>query len=131
MSLIEWRLKETPGGNIFTSDMVDGYIIHQYSGKFFIHRNDRDCDDIGPLEDFRTAEDVILKIAIALTEFEDKLWCASAAMAMPDILVDGTANQLPDGPEVEDGHDCEGFPGGCERHGCPGGKECVVSMAGG
>lgn len=25
-----------------------------------------------------------------------------------------------DGPEFSDGHDCEGFPGGCARFGCPG-----------
>lgn len=31
-----------------------------------------------------------------------------------------------DGPDVEDGHDCEGFPGGCERFGCPGGDECTA-----
>jgi len=29
------------------------------------------------------------------------------------------------GPDFEDGHDCEGFIGGCERMGCPGGSECT------
>ena len=31
-----------------------------------------------------------------------------------------------DGPDQEDGHDCEGFPGGCERFGCPSGEECTM-----
>jgi hypothetical protein len=29
------------------------------------------------------------------------------------------------GPDFTDGHDCEGFAGGCERMGCPGGSECT------
>lgn len=29
------------------------------------------------------------------------------------------------GPEFSDGHDCEGFIGGCERFGCPGGANCT------
>lgn len=28
-------------------------------------------------------------------------------------------------PDFEDGHDCEGFVGGCKRMGCPGGSECT------
>ena len=38
-------------------------------------------------------------------------------------------NQIPpeylNGPDFTDGHDCEGFMGGCERMGCPGGSECT------
>ena len=30
-------------------------------------------------------------------------------------------------PEGEDGHDCEGFVGGCERFGCPGGENCTLN----
>lgn len=30
-----------------------------------------------------------------------------------------------DGPDAEDGHDSEGFPGGCARFGCPGGSNCT------
>jgi hypothetical protein len=29
------------------------------------------------------------------------------------------------GPDFADGHDCEGFIGGCKRMGCPGGTECT------
>ena len=29
-------------------------------------------------------------------------------------------------PTSEDGHDCEGFPGGCNRFGCPGGDKCYM-----
>lgn len=29
-----------------------------------------------------------------------------------------------DGPEFSDGHDPQGFPGGCARAGCPGGDQC-------
>jgi hypothetical protein len=38
------------------------------------------------------------------------------------------ANEEPyaDGPEYSDGHDCEGFPGGCARFGCPGGDQCFI-----
>jgi hypothetical protein len=32
-----------------------------------------------------------------------------------------------DGPEAPDGHDCEGFKGGCERMGCPGGEDCEAA----
>jgi hypothetical protein len=30
-----------------------------------------------------------------------------------------------DGPEFSDGHDHEGFAGGCARFGCPGGDNCI------
>jgi len=98
MSLMKWELKETPEGNVFTSELVDGYEIVQHGGKFFVHCTLRECDDIGPLEDFKQAEDIVMKIIIALVEFEEKLWRVSAAMAMPDMskAVDGTANQLED-----------------------------------
>ncbi len=29
------------------------------------------------------------------------------------------------GHELEDGHSCDGFPGGCERMGCHGGESCM------
>lgn len=32
----------------------------------------------------------------------------------------------PFAPTSEDGHDCEGFPGGCNRFGCPGGDKCYM-----
>jgi hypothetical protein len=92
-----------------------------------VRRDYADCDDIGPLDDFKQAEDIILRLCIALTEFEEKLWRVSAALVIKGytILDDGTANQLDDGPDVPDGHDCEGFPGGCARMGCPGGDNCT------
>lgn len=31
----------------------------------------------------------------------------------------------PSGPDYFDGHDHDGFIGGCARMGCPGGKECT------
>jgi hypothetical protein len=30
-----------------------------------------------------------------------------------------------EGPDYSDGHDCEGFTGGCDRMGCPGGDSCT------
>lgn len=102
MSLLKWNLEETPEGNIFTSDLVDGYEITQGGGKFFIHRTVSECDDIGPLDDFKRAEETVMKIIIALVEFEEKLWRVSAAMAIEvtTMLTDGSANQLPDDTEA-------------------------------
>lgn len=31
------------------------------------------------------------------------------------------------GPDFEDGHDCEGFSGGCKRMGCLGGDNCIAA----
>lgn len=33
--------------------------------------------------------------------------------------------EFDDGPEFGDGHDCEGFVGGCERFGCEWGDACT------
>ena len=33
-----------------------------------------------------------------------------------------------DGPDFEDGHDSEGFKGGCERMGCEGGDKCTAKV---
>lgn len=97
MSLMQWSSESTPDGAIFSAGMVDGYNIIQRDGGFFVHRTEDDCDDIGPLEDFKRAEDIIMKIGIALVEFEDKLWRVSAAMAIKvSPIDDGTANQLED-----------------------------------
>lgn len=35
------------------------------------------------------------------------------------------ALNLDHGPDFADGHDCEGFVGGCERMECPGGLKCT------
>ena len=38
---------------------------------------------------------------------------------------------LAGGPDFEDGHDCQGFVGGCERMGCEGDTPCLVCNANG
>lgn len=99
MSLMKWDLNETPEGNVFTSEMIDGYLITQYQGGFYVRRNVDEtvlCDDIGPLENFSTAEDILIKMQLALADFEEHLWRVSAALAIKDrsLLFDGTANML-------------------------------------
>lgn len=51
-------------------------------------------------------------------DYEDK-----GANVLNDIRAQIDA-ELPRDPDVSDGHDCEGFVGGCERFGCPGGDQC-------
>lgn len=40
-----------------------------------------------------------------------------------------TSSPHDDGPDFFDGHDCEGFPGGCKRMGCAGGENCSENSA--
>jgi len=98
---MKWDLRETPEGNVFTSEMVDGYLITQYQGRFYVRRNVDDavlCDDIGPLEGFEEAENILIRIQIALADFEEQLWRVSAALHIKNNpgMLDGTASLIDD-----------------------------------
>jgi hypothetical protein len=71
-------------GMVYTSDLAEGYKIHERFGDFYVHRVAANCDDIGPLPTFKHAEDIIMKIQITLLQLEDKLWEVSAAMALKE-----------------------------------------------
>jgi hypothetical protein len=99
MSMIEWVKTEAVGGNVFTSEAMEDYDIFQATelqDKFFVRRHVAECDDIGPLDTFKDAEDVIIKIGICLTQYEEGLWRVIAAQAikMQPAFYDGTANVL-------------------------------------
>jgi len=95
MSLMEWEVLETPERNVFTSEASD-YAIHQHGGKFYVHCDFADRDDIGPLDDFKQAEDIVMKINLAMVAFEEKVWRVSAALELKVLpaMDDGTANQI-------------------------------------
>lgn len=96
--LINWTKTETEGGLLHSSQEVEGYEIFEPLGNegYFVRRTVAECDDIGPTETFKDAEDIILKIGIALIQFEEKLWRVSAALALKaaPVLGDGTACQV-------------------------------------
>lgn len=111
---IKWSKQETPEGFVYSTEDVDGYVILQYAGDegpcvdaetfgirpyakqadtFFVGCIGADREYIGPLDTFKAAEDVIIKIGICLVQYEEQLWCVMAARAgtpSPQIY-DGTA----------------------------------------
>lgn len=96
MSIIEWVKTEAVGGNIFASESVDGYDIYQAAeleNKFFVRRHVADCDDIGPMETFKDAEDMIIKIGICLNQYEEGLWkfMAASTIKQQPMMFDGTS----------------------------------------
>lgn len=101
--LINWTKTEAEGGVLHSSQDVEGYEIFEPLGNegYYVRRTVAECDDIGPTETFKDAEDIILKIGIALINFEEKLWCVCAAQAMQamqadPVLGDGTASLVED-----------------------------------
>ena len=82
MSLIDWVKTEVPGGAIFANEIVEDYEIRQTENKFYVIRLVDECQDIGPLKNFDDAEDVIIRMASMLAEFEEQAWRILAAMAL-------------------------------------------------
>lgn len=84
--MLMWSKTEQEGVAVFTSDIVDGYEILEINGPqgtaYFVRCTSIDCEDIGPLCEFKQAEDIILKINIALVAFEEQNWLLHAALAL-------------------------------------------------
>ncbi|OZA27568.1 MAG: hypothetical protein B7X93_08825 [Hydrogenophilales bacterium 17-61-9] len=64
----------------------------------------------------------------------DYAWLERQHLGDPDtqtgIYAAGvTSSAQDDGPDFFDGHDREGFPGGCKRMGCAGGENCSENSA--
>jgi len=94
--LIKWEKAEVVGGFNYSSEDIDGYEIVELAEGFYVKRVFADCDDIGPLDDFKAAEDIVMKIGICLTNYEEGLWKVLAAQAIKinPITHDGTACAL-------------------------------------
>ena len=97
--LFDWVETECIGGSLLASDLAPEYEIAKTDGKFFVRRLVAECDDIGPLEDFKQAEDLVFKIMISLSGYEEMLWKVIAAQTMKGLntqielpLLDGTAS---------------------------------------
>jgi hypothetical protein len=82
MSLIDWVKTEVPGGAMFASEVVEDYEIRQTENKFYVVRHVCECQDIGPLPNFNDAEDMIIKLASMLAEFEEHAWRILAVTAL-------------------------------------------------
>ena len=82
MPLIDWTKTEIPGGAMFASGIVEDYEIRQTENKFYVVRHVDECQDIGPLPNFDDAEDVIIKMASMLAEFEENAWRILAGQAL-------------------------------------------------
>ena len=82
MSLIDWKKTEVVGGEIYSSSVIEDYEIHARNGGFYVVRLVDECQDIGPLGDFDSAEDVIAQMAQMLTLFEENAWRILAANAL-------------------------------------------------
>jgi hypothetical protein len=82
-TLLEWTATPIVGGIIYSNEVAPEYEIKaSIAGKFFVSRVVADCDDIGPLDTFKEAEDIILKIGVMLVQFEDQAWRICAAQAI-------------------------------------------------
>lgn len=85
------------GVTVHISEVAEDYIIVENENKFAVRRTVSDCDDIGPFTCFKDAEDIVVKIGICLTQYEEGLWKVLAAQAIKVAPVfDGTANQVED-----------------------------------
>jgi len=87
MSMIEWTETEVINGFIYSNELAPEYEIKRSAGeKFFVCRVVAECDDIGPLDSFLEAENIVLKIGAMLVEFEEQAWriLAAQGIARPD-----------------------------------------------
>lgn len=90
--MLMWSKTEQEGVAVFTSDVVDGYEILEVDDSrgmvYFVRCTSMDCENIGPLDTFKQAEDIILKINIALVAFEEQNWLVHAALGLKSAQVE-------------------------------------------
>ena len=53
------------------------------------------------------------------------VWAEQNDRIPPEVALARIKLAIPNGPDHPDGHDSDGFVGGCERMGCPGGDDCT------
>lgn len=80
--LLSWKPDTVIGGTLYRTEILDDYEILEKDGKFYARRLVADCQDVGPLDTFKKAEDVILTLNTALVEYEEATWRVLAAQAL-------------------------------------------------
>jgi hypothetical protein len=96
---INWGKTEVVGGVIYASQDIDGYdIYHDIERGFYVRSEGTQWEPIGPLDDFKAAEDIVVKIGITLAQYEEMLWKVLAAQALKVLppSLDGTSGNLDD-----------------------------------
>lgn len=91
--LIDWKQIKRGEGFAFTSPDIEGYeiVTRDLHSGYFVRRLVAECDDIGPLDEFQQAEDIVMKINICLTHYEEGLWKVMAAQAIKASQASGEA----------------------------------------
>lgn len=85
MSELVWVATSVGEGVVFASEVVEEYeIVQKPEGEFFVRRLIADCDDIGPLDTFQAAENIVLKIGMMMVQFEEQMWRVIAAQNLPE-----------------------------------------------
>ena len=100
-SLVKWVATELPGCIMYANEVLPEYEIKlANNGKYYVVRVVAECDDIGPLNDFAAAEDVVIHLGALLIEFEEQAWRQVAARALQKAgLI--TLMPAPQDPQME------------------------------
>lgn len=90
MSVLDWTHTHVVGGSMYSNEIFSEYEIKYIDQKFYVMRTVVECDDIGPLDTFEQAEDVVMQLGSMLVEFEEQAWRVVAAQNLKErgIVVD-------------------------------------------
>ncbi|MHB0965318.1 MAG: hypothetical protein ACYC36_02580 [Bellilinea sp.] len=92
--LADWTKNNEGEYTNYTLDDIPGCTIRQNAEDQFFAHLDAVPEAIGPLPDFKSAEDIILQIGVCLVEYEKQLWNFYAAKT-------AAANTVPAGETIQ------------------------------
>jgi hypothetical protein len=105
MTMLCWIATGTPEGIVYSNDTAEEYeILQEDDNTYFVRRVVAECDDIGPLDSFKEAEDIVLQIGVMLVAFEEQAWkilAAQSIQARPPLDVHYFSEAVGGGDEEE------------------------------